>query len=378
MVEKRILIIAGEASSDLHAANLIKEIKKSHPSVSFYGLGGEKMKQAGCDIDYNIVDLAVIGFLEVIKNLKKFRMIFNNILKKIDRTPPDLAILVDYPGFNPKLAQELKKREIPIIYYISPQVWAWGKSRIKTIRRLIDHMIVLFKFEEELYKKNSVPATFVGHPLLDLVKTKLDKVEFLNKFSLRDSKYIISLLPGSRLKEVKVHLPIMLKTAKLIKEKSGQTRFLVLRAPTVKKEVFDSIISDCSLPVHLISDLTYEGLSVSDFAIVASGTATLETAILEVPMAIIYKVSLLSWLFLKSVVKLPFIGMVNIIAGRKIIPEFIQYRANPKDISSYITNALGDPDGMDRIKKLLSETKKSLGEPGATQKAAAVVSSFLK
>ena len=362
----------------MHAANLIKEIKKSHPSVSFYGLGGEKMKQAGCDIDYNIVDLAVIGFLEVIKNLKKFRMIFNNILKKIDRTPPDLAILVDYPGFNLKLAQELKKREIPIIYYISPQVWAWGKSRIKTIRRLIDHMIVLFKFEEELYKKNSVPATFVGHPLLDLVKTKLDKVEFLNKFSLRDSKYIISLLPGSRLKEVKVHLPIMLKTAKLIKEKSGQTRFLVLRAPTVKKEVFDSIISDCSLPVHLISDLTYEGLSVSDFAIVASGTATLETAILEVPMAIIYKVSLLSWLFLKSVVKLPFIGMVNIIAGRKIIPEFIQYRANPKDISSYITNALGDPDGMDRIKKLLSETKKSLGEPGATQKAAAVVSSFLK
>ena len=377
MVEKRILIIAGEASSDLHAANLIKEIKKLAPQVNFFGLGGEKMKQAGCDIDCNIVELAVIGFFEVIKNLSKFRQIFNALLEKIDRSPPALAILVDYPGFNLKLAEELKKRKIPIIYFISPQVWAWGKNRIKTIKRLVDHMLVLFKFEEELYRKASVPVTFVGHPLLDLVKPKLSKQEFLAKFNLKPSKYTISLLPGSRLKEVNTHLPIMLKSARLIKEKLKDVQFLLLRATTIRQEVFDNITSDYSLPLRVVSDSTYEGLSASDFSLVASGTATLETAILKIPMVIIYKVSFLSWLLLKTIIHLPYIGLVNIIANQKIVPEFIQYRAKPKNIAFYITNTLLDSKRLSKMKQLLAKTRTSLGEPQATQRAAHKILEFL-
>jgi lipid-A-disaccharide synthase len=377
MIEKRILIIAGEASSDLHAANLIKEIKRLAPQVIFFGLGGEKMKQAGCEIDCNIVELAVIGFFEVIKNLSKFRKIFHALLEKIDRSPPALAILVDYPGFNLKLAEELKKRKIPIIYFISPQVWAWGKNRIKTIKRLIDHMLVLFKFEEELYQKASVPVTFIGHPLLDLVKPKLSKQEFFAKFKLRPSKYTISLLPGSRLREVNAHLPIMLKSAGLIKEKLKDVQFLLLRATTIRQEVFDDIISNYSLPLCVISDATYEGLSASDFSLVASGTATLETAILKIPMVIIYKVSFLSWLLLKTIIHLPYIGLVNIIANQKIVPEFIQYQAKPKNIASYITNTLVDSKHLYTIKQLLSKIESSLGEPQATQRAAHKILEFL-
>jgi lipid-A-disaccharide synthase len=370
---KNILIVAGEASGDLHAADLVKEIKLLAPQAKFFGLGGKKMQQEGVDISFDMTELAVVGIFEILKHLKIFRKIFKDLLKRVDANAPDLAILVDYPGFNLRLAEELKRRKIPIIYYVSPQVWAWGSNRIKSIRNLVERMIVFFKFEEELYKKEGIPVSFVGHPLLDRVQPNLSKEALFNKFDLPTTKYTIALLPGSREKEVKNILPIMLDTAALMRQDLASIKFLILRSSTVKEEVFRRIMSRYKLPLCILHDMTYEGLAASDFAIVASGTATMETAILGVPMVILYKVSFFTWAYLRMAIKIPYIGMVNIIANQRIIPEFIQYKAQPQRIAAYIKETLTAPQELDKIKRLLLEVKSRLGEKQAAKRAAAIV-----
>ena len=288
-MRKRILIVAGEASSDLHAANLVKEIKTLLPELEFFGLGGTKMENQGVRLFANIVNLAVVGFIEVLKNIRKFKAIFNQLLREVDKLNPHLAILIDYPGFNLRLANELKKRNIPIVYYISPQVWAWGRNRINIIKRLVRRMIVIFKFEEELYKKEGVAVSFVGHPLLDTIRTD----SFL---PLPAGRTTISLLPGSREAEVKHLLPIMLESAKNIWERIPKSQFLILRSSTVKMDLFNQILANYQLPVYVFNDKTYEGLASCDFALIASGSATLESTLLEKPFLLIYKVSWFSWL----------------------------------------------------------------------------------
>lgn len=373
MAGKKILIVAGEASGDLQAASLIKEIKKLHPEISFFGLGGKNMRSAGVELYTDLSDLAVIGFFEVLKNLKKIKAIFRLLLKKTDEAHPSLAILVDYPGFNLRLAAELKKRQIPVVYYISPQVWAWGRERIKIIKKLVKRMVVFFEFEKELYEKAGVPVSCVGHPLLDLVKPKLDKAELLRQLQLLENKYTVAILPGSRRGEVKTHLPIMLKTANLIKEKINAVQFLILKSSSLEDDLFKEILAGSPLAMPLLSNQTYDGLAVSDFALVASGTATLETAILGIPMAIIYKVSFLSWLYLKMAIKIPFVGLVNIIAGKKIVPEFIQYNARPEKIADYAIGLLTQTQDAQIIKKLLGNVKNALGEKGAATRAAQII-----
>lgn len=375
---KNILIVCGEASGDLHAAKLITEIKNIYPQVKFFGLGGEKSKQAGVRLYFNMVELAVVGFFEVLKNYKKFKAVFQGLLGEVDKEKPDLAILVDYPGFNLRLAEELKKRNIPLIYYISPQIWAWGGGRIKTIKRLIDRMIVVFKFEEELYRKHNVPVAFAGHPLLDAIKPKLSRDELLNKLNLNPKELTFALLPGSREKEVKTLLPIMLDTACLIAKSLGDNiQFLILRSAAVKEEIFNNIMKGYRLNAYLISDMTYEGLTACDFALVASGTATLETAILGSPMVILYKVSFLSWALLKMLIKIPYVGLVNVVRGKKVIAEFIQYGAKPRKIADYIIMALGDEGKLKQIKEELACAAVSLGEKGASRRAAQIVVDFL-
>jgi len=331
------------------------------------------MQQQGAELCFKMTDLAVVGLFEVLKNLKKFQQIFRNLLQTVDRENPGLAVLVDYPGFNLRLARELKKRNIPVIYYISPQVWAWGRKRIKTIKQLVKRMIVFFKFEEELYKKEGIPVSFIGHPLLDGVKASMTKKELFDRLNIPDNKYTVALLPGSREKEVKNILPRMLDTAGLICKELSSVTFLILRSSTVKEELFNSIINGRGLPAYILHDMTYEGLACSDFAMVASGTATLETALLGVPMAILYKVSFLSWLYLRTAIKIPYIGMVNIVAGERIVPEFLQYHIRPGKIASYIKEMLTNQRESDRIKTLLGRVKKNLGESRATEKAARII-----
>jgi lipid-A-disaccharide synthase len=370
-MEKKILIVAGEASSDLHAANLIRDIKALMPSASFFGLGGSRMQKQGCRLYANIVDLAVVGFMEVLKNLNKFKAIFKQLLGEVDRLKPNMAILIDYPGFNLRLAAELKKRNIPVVYYISPQVWAWGRNRIQLIKKLVKQMIVLFKFEEGLYKSQGIPVSFVGHPFLDIVKPEA-------RLNLPSGKTTIALLPGSRAGEVKQLLPIMLESAKLIYRQIPHSQFLILRSSTVKERLFKQILGNYQLPVYIFSDKTSAGLASCDLALIASGSATLESAILQKPFAIIYKVSWFNWICMRLIIRVPYIGLVNIVAGRKIVEEFIQFSARPGRIAGYVVGCLNNPGQMAVLKGELSRVKLMLGEKGASSRAAAIVAGLLE
>jgi lipid-A-disaccharide synthase len=368
---KKILIVAGEASGDLHAAHLVEEIKKIRPRTSFFGLGGPKMKTQGVALSCDLTRSAVVGFWEVLKNLPKFKKIFRDILKTTDEQKPDLAILVDYPGFNLRLAAELHKKNIPVVYYISPQIWAWGQKRIHLIKKVIRKMLVFFKFEEELYKAQGVPVSFVGNPLLDNVKTSTTKEELLRQAGLKPGLLTVCLLPGSREKEVKTLLPIMLECAKIITGYlDKRIQFLVLRSSSVKEEIFKKAMSNHSLPVKILTGKTYDGIAASDFALVASGTATLETAILATPMIVLYKVNFLTWLFIRLMIKIPYIGLVNVVKGKKVAEEFIQFDADPQKICDYVIPVLHDKDKLARLKLELFSIKQLLGPPGANLRAA--------
>ena len=376
-MDKKIVIIAGESSGDLHASHLIKNLQQISDNIKVSGLGGKLMKEAGAKIYFDLTDIAVIGFFEILKNLSKFKTAFRLLLEKIDEIKPDVVILIDYPGFNLKIAKEIKKRNIPIIYYISPQVWAWGRNRIKLIANLIDKMIVIFKFEENLYKREKIDTYFTGHPLIDIVKTTKSKEDMIADYNLSASKFIITLMPGSRENEVRKNLPIMLETASLIQEKLRNTQFLIIQSSSVSRLLFEEILKKAKVRAELISNEAYNILGASDFAIVCSGTATLESAILKTPLVIVYKISFLSWLFIKHLIKIPHIGLVNIVRGRKIIPEFIQYNANPERIAQFIIDCLTDIDKIKNIKEELLKVKELLGLPGASKRAAEAVVDFL-
>jgi lipid-A-disaccharide synthase len=376
---KNILIVAGEASGDQHAADLLGELKKIHPDLYAFGLGGEKLKNAGADIMTDMTAHAVVGFVEILKNYTTFKRIFLDLLKKVDDVRPEAAILVDYPGFNLRLAGELKKRGIKVIYFISPQVWAWGKKRIDFIRTHVDLMLVLFKFEEILYADGRFRVRFVGHPLLDHVKPSKSIQQTLQDIGFRQTGKTIALLPGSRMREVTQLLPVMLKSAQRIFKKEPLAQFLICRAPTIPRQVVKDLMdrAEIDFPYKVLENETYNGVAAADFAIVASGTATLETAILNKPMIIVYKVSFLTWLLAKFFIKIPNIGLVNVVAGQRIVPELVQFDAIPRKIADTVLAILGDKKQMEKIHAELYALKNTLGIPGACRRAAEEISRFL-
>jgi lipid-A-disaccharide synthase len=374
---KLIVIVAGEASGDLHAAKLAAALKELSPQVCIEGVGGKKMQEAGVQLYYDIVDMAVVGLWEVLKDWNKFRKVFKGLLKKIDQKRPDCVVLVDYPGFNLRLARQLKKRNIPVIYYISPQVWAWGKDRIKLIKRCVDKMIVVFKFEEELYRNAGINVSFVGHPLLDVVRPNLTREELLSKFNIPKNSLIISILPGSRTTEIKRLFSIMLEAAEIICRNLKNVHFFVLKSPTVSRKVFQRSLKGTPIPMRIVENENYNCLNASEFAIVASGTATLETAIMNLPMVIVYKVSGLTYFLLKHLIKIPYIGLVNVVAGRKIVPEFLQHRARAENVAEETLSILESEERITQIKQELSQAKKKLGSTGASIRAAKQVLEFL-
>jgi len=379
-MQKKILVVAGEASGDIHAANLVLALKNIYPDARFYGLGGKNMKAAGVDIACDLTALAVVGFSEILKNYSKFKTIFDDLLEKTKEIKPDVAILVDYPGFNLRLAGALKKMGIKVAYYISPQIWAWGAQRIQFIKNNVDLMLVLFKFEEILYRDNTFNVKFVGHPLLDIVKPTMERGQLMDMIGMKKSNRIIAILPGSREREVTNHLPVMLKAAQEIFKKIPDTQFLICRTTTVKRETFKQAIDRTKIdfPYKVIDDVTYAGIHASDFVLVASGTATLETAILNKPMVIIYKVSFLSWLLAKMFIKIPYIGLVNVVAGQKIVPELVQFDATPKNIAKEAISFLEDKEALRKIHAELYALKNTLGIPGASLRAAQEIAKLLR
>ncbi len=377
MKKKKIMIVAGEASGDLQAANLVYALKSIDPHIEIFGIGGKKMKDSGVEIIYDIVELAVVGFVEVLRHLWTFKRLLEKLLVLLETKKPNVVILVDYPGFNLRLARFVKEKNIPVIYYISPQVWAWGKDRISEIKRYVDKMIVIFGFEERLYKQVGVKVSFVGHPFLDIVRCEWKKEETLKHLHLKHASIKIALLPGSREKEVKRHLPVMLKACELIKTRSPDAEFILSRRKELDKSIYNKIIFRSKIKPHSLEDRPYEIMEISDLVIVSSGSATLETAVMMKPMVIIYKTSLITWLLARNMIKIPDIGLVNIVAGKRVVPELVQFQANVANIANSAIEILNNKKMQGDIKEGLRNVKEKLGEKGATERAAHIIHKFL-
>jgi lipid-A-disaccharide synthase len=374
----KIFLVAGEASGDLHAGNLVKALSSLSPGgLNVTALGGANLKAAGATVVYDLVSISVVGLSEVLQNIRLFREAFRTALKEIDSNPPDLVILVDYPDFNLRLAAELKRRNIPVVYYISPQVWAWRRNRVWQIKKIIGRMIVIFEFEKEFYKNYGIDVDCVGHPLLDIVHPSGTPEELRRRYGISPEKRIISLLPGSRESEVSRHLPLMVRACALIQERIKDVHFLILKAPALNRNFFDGVLGTAGVPHTIIEGENYNGISASDLVLVCSGTATIETAILEKPMVVVYKVSPLTALLLKPLIKLPYIAMVNVVAGKRIVPELVQSGATPLALARQALELLENPQEIFKTKIELHKVKGKLGTPGASARAAKIIMEML-
>jgi len=376
MAQKTVLIICGEPSGELHAATLVSALKNINPGIRILGVGSRLLERSGAEIIYDTAGLSVMGIIDVLKKLPRFFSLKQFILNKIAADKFDTVIFVDFSGFNLRLAKAINN-SIPTIYYVSPQVWASRPGRIETIKRYIKKMIVLFKFEKEFYARFGMDTDFTGHPLLDIVKPTMQKKEFLAASGLSDNKKTIALFPGSRKQEIKKILPIMLQAAQLINKKID-AQFIIAKPAQVDWDIYNYLIKRSNLEVKVVEGKTYDCMEASDFCLVCSGTATLETAIMQKPFVIIYKMNLLNYLLYRPQVRLPYIGMVNIAAGKKIIPEFVQFRARPKKIAPVVLRILADQKELQKVASNLSLVKSSLGEPGAATRAAQIIINFLK
>ncbi|PIS34286.1 MAG: lipid-A-disaccharide synthase [Candidatus Omnitrophica bacterium CG08_land_8_20_14_0_20_41_16] len=376
MRQKNFLIICGEPSGELHAAGLAGAIKKLNPEIKITGIGSGLLKKAGAEVFYDIKGLSVMGLFDVLKKIPKFLALKKTILEKIKKDNPDAIIFVDFSGFNLRLAKAINNA-IPTIYYVSPQVWASRPGRIKTMKKYIKKIIVLFKFEREFYQKYGIDADWAGQPLLDIVKPTMPKEELLRNLKLSSAKVTIALLPGSRKQEIKRILPVMLKSARLI-AKELNAQFVIAKPLQVEWNIYNSLIKCFHLNLKIVEDRPYDCMNIADFCLICSGTATLETAIMGKPFFLIYKTSLLNYLLYRPQIKVPYIGMVNIAAGKKIIPEFIQFGASPKKIANSVLGTLKNPAELQSIKANLAKIKSSLGASGAASRAAKIILDFLK
>lgn len=375
---KKILIVSGEPSGDLHASNLVKNLKSLKPDIEFFGLGGALSKEAGVNTSFDISKLAVVALVDVLKNISVIGKVFTGLLSEVDSKKPDLAILVDYPGFNLRLAKELKKRGVPAIYYVSPQVWAWGENRIDIIKGCVEKIIVFFKFEEELYKGRGVNAEFVGHPLVDSVKASLSRDEVLKRYGLSGGKPVIALLPGSRMMEVKSLLKIMTGAAGIIDKKLGGAQFIIAKYKNLPIGLYADAVKDSGLDIRIAENDTHNVIGAADFAIVASGTATLETAMIGTPFIITYKAGLVNFLAYKIVARTKVLGLVNVLAKKVVVPELLQYNATPKKLAKAAIDIMRDASKRAAMLSEFSRIKSSLGAPGASMRAARAILSYLK
>jgi len=376
MGQKDILIICGEASGEMRAAELVEELKKLNSNIKFSGIGSQLLQSKGVEIFYDIKGLSVMGFFDVFKKLPRFFALKKLLLDKINAGNYNAIIFVDFSGFNLRLAKALNNN-ITTIYYVSPQVWASRPGRIKILKKYIKKIIVLFKFEREFYKKQGLEVDWVGHPLVDIVKPTLQKKELIENLKLNEDKTTVALFPGSRKQEIKRILPTMLKSADIIR-KEINAQFLIAKSTQVAWETYNTIIHRSALDVKIVEGKPYDCMNIADFCLVCSGTATLEAAIMEKPLVVVYKTAFLNYLLYRPLIKVPFIGIINIIQNKRIVPEFIQFNARPKKISKFVTDILRNSDELKTMRDNLAKIKTSLGEPKAASRAAQSILSLLR
>ena len=355
MVNNKIVIIAGEDSGDLHGSKLIAQMKNINPNLSFYGIGGDRMIQAGLNKIEHVKNLNVIGLFEVLKHYPRIKKIFNKTIKFINKLKPDKVILIDYPGFNIRLAKKMKKLGIPVSYFILPQVWAWNSSRAKDLQKTCEQLVSIIPFEKKWFRDRKIDVHFVGHPLISILKQEFDSGFLHKKYNIDQDKKIIALLPGSRTSEIKKHWPIFLKTISVLNVSSKhKIQPILIQAPNVK-------IKNIPKDLIVVDKNHYEALSSADAAIVCSGTATLETALLNCPMVVCYKLSSLTWFFANKMSLVKYLSLVNLITEKEVVKELLQKNMTATNIVSEI-NYLFSNEGKAAWKKnysLLVEKMKS-------------------
>ncbi len=371
----KILVVAGEASGDAHAARLVAAIKEREPRAEFMGVGGEEMSAQGVRILCPASELAVVGLSEVAARLPAVWRALKAIHRALVEEQPRLAILVDFPDFNFWVARLAHWRRVPVMYYISPQVWAWRTYRVRTIARLVDRMVVIFPFEADFYRQHRVPVEYVGHPLPETLPPAPDRRAWLAGQGLDPERLTVALLPGSRASEIRRHLPLMLAGAQLIQQSIPECQFLLPLASTAPAGLVEGMVRDLSSLRPLLITLpgqSYEALAAAHLAVVASGTATVEAALAGTPAVIVYLLSPLSYQAGRWLVRVPHIGMANLLAGEGLFPELIQEDFTPARLAREVLAWLGDPGRLEKLRQGLGRVVTHLGGPGASRRAAEI------
>lgn len=376
-MKKRILIISGEASGDQHGAALANAVHAKDPEIKFLGMGGEAMRKAGVDIRVDAAPLAVVGVIEILQHIMPIYKAWRTLKNVIHNERPDLVLLIDYPAFNLQIAKIAKKAGIPVLYYISPKIWAWRLRRIKKIGSRIDKMLVIFPFEEALYREKGIPVEYVGHPLAERVQPDKDIVTMRREYEIDEKSRIVGLLPGSRKGEIQRLLPTMLLAAKQLKRRYPDLIFVLPQASSLKQDDLLPYLEKSAVSVKVIPEQFYNTVQLCSATIVASGTATLETALLQIPMVIIYKTAASTYVIARRVIQIPHIGLCNIVAGEIVAKELIQHEATPEAITAEVVHILEDEVYRKTMQKKFCEVKEKLGEGGGVVKAAEAVCKML-
>ncbi|MFI3185738.1 MAG: lipid-A-disaccharide synthase [Methylococcaceae bacterium] len=366
----KILFSAGESSGDQHAANMFLELQKLQRGITGLGMGGAKMAQAGIDIRYDSTNIAVIGVVEVIKHYAEIRRALSQMRQLVATERPDLLVCVDYKEFNFKLAYYAKQLGIKVLFYVSPQVWAWRPGRVKAYGKVIDMMAVIFPFETAYYEAEKVPVRYVGHPSVDKVHAQYSKDEDLSLFGLDKNKPIVGLLPGSRGNEIRRMLPVMLAAAEKLQISFPGCQFLLPQADSISDTLLDEYISKTPVAINVIKNRPYDVIQCCDVVMTTSGTATLEIALLTVPMVIAYKLSPLTYILGRWLVNTPFIGLPNIVVGESIIKELIQHDASAEKLCAEVLKILTDKAYAEQMRENLSLVKQQLGQGGGSKNMA--------
>lgn len=373
----RTLIVAGEASGDLHGSHLVQALKIIRPECRFFGMGGKNMRSEGVETFFDIERMGAVGAVEILAELPHYLKVYRTLSREISSGAYTAAILIDYPTLNLRLARLCERAGIPVFYFISPQIWAWRKGRINQIRQTVNRMFVVLPFEESLYRSAGVDAEFLGHPFADKVHPSMEKEEALKEFHLDSDQKIIGLLPGSRKNEIQSLLQIMLEAAEKIQNELGNCQFILPVADTIDPEIIRRQLQGNPLNVRLVTGKTYDVMNCCDYLIIASGSATLEAGVLGCPMVIIYKLNAFTYFLARILIDTEMIGLVNIVAGERVVPELIQGEVTPENIAREAITHLNNPERLQAVRTRLLKIRESLGEPGVMNRVAKSICQYL-
>jgi lipid-A-disaccharide synthase len=375
MPPTQILISAGEASGDMYAARLATALR-ARADVHLFGMGGPRMREAGVELVADCEEVSLVGIVEIAKKLPALNRVWKRLIGETEQRKPRFAILTDFPGFHLRLARALNRQGVQNIYFVCPQFWAWRPWRANLVRRRFVRGLCIFPFEQDWYHARGVPADFIGHPLVGNVAAKRSREEFAASFELDAAKPIVALLPGSRGGEIVHHMPPLVQSCHLIVREHPAVQFVLALAPGMSKSQITPYLTP-EAPIHVVEDATYDALGAADVAVVSSGTATVEAALMDTPMIVVYRLAPITAAIARWLVRTPMFAMVNLIAGKRVVPELVQKDFTPERVASEVTRLLDSGQARSEMRQGLASVREKLGPPGAIERAADIIAGML-